>query len=494
MPCRAAVRKWLICVPMIAASLFLCGCPDSTSKGTPNTVTLPFKGQEVELCVPKSLNLPNVWEVLIQEWSSQTGATVRWAEYSDDDAAELAKRLETTSSSGGRLALVPLARLSDLERNLTPLSAATGVEIDLKDLFKGLRERVLSRNREVVAVPIAAPSLVCYYRRDLLKAAGKKTPVTWDDYQELIDSLEQWAPNLTAVEPLAPEFRSTTFFARSLAYTKHPENYSVWFDLETGNPVVDSPGFIEAINVAQKAWKKMPTTIREMTPADCRQSILSGKSAMALSYEPLKTERDLSGGDRAKGIEIGVCRLPGSLRVFNRNSNRWETLPPAKVHAPGMCGSLGWALGVTVPEEGSNQTAAWNLLATLVDREFDSAWATLPKSICRESQIADAPAWNESGITTEESSQFVDALAQMLRDSQIVSDLPVPAADEFRAAASRAVSKILDGEESSSEIAKSMQSEFDAIASSLGKEELRMAYRRGLGMATLSTLQRLNNQ
>lgn len=472
----------------LAVCLLLCGCPDSQPRGGGDTVALPFKGQEVELLVPKALGLSATWEVLIQEWSSQTGAAVRWTEYSPKEEATFGKSLEPTSSSGGRIVLFSLPRLSELDRHLAPLSLATGSDLDLKDLFKGLRERVVSRERFPIAVPLAAPALVCYYRRDLLRAAGLKQPTSWEDYQALVDSLEQWAPNRIAVEPLGPDHRAATFFARSLAFAKHPENYSVWFDLETGEPLVQTPGFVEALATAQRAWKRMPVSINEMTPADCRRAVIDGRAALALAFEPSSTVEAALRAERAAGIEIGLCRLPGSRRVFNRNSNRWESATTGSPHAPGLCGMTGLAAGVTLPISGSKNPAAWNLLTTLVGSEFESAWATLPKTPCRESQVSTAPTWNNEGLTAEEASQYVDAVAQMLRDPQLVAELPLPRADEFRAATARCISQVLAGEADPAAALADLQMEFDEIANSLGKDSLRAAYRRGLGLATPTIL------
>lgn len=485
---RFPIRLERVVLMPLMACLLLCGCFDSKPQGGANAITLPFKEQEVELLVPKALGLPTAWEVMLQEWSSQTGAAIRWTEYSSEEETEFGKSLEPTSSSGGRVILFSLQRLSDLERHLAPLNPAAGADFDARDLFKGLRERVVSRERYPVAVPIAAPVLVCYYRRDLLKAAGLKPPATWDDYQTLLDRLNNWAPNLVAVEPLGPSDRAATFFARSLAFTKHPENYSVWFDLETGDPLLQTPGFVEALGAAQRAWKRMPSSINEMSPSDCRRAVIEGRAALALGFEPSSLTEANSRVEQVPGIEIGICRLPGSRRVFNRNSNRWENSASGSIHAPGLCGMTGLAVGVTLPTSGSKDVAAWNLLTTLIERQFESAWATLPKTPCRESQVNSAPTWSNDGLSAEAASQYVDAVAQTLRDPQLVAELPLPRADELRAATGRCISQVLSEEIEPATALATLQAEFDEIASSLGKDTVRAAYRRGLGLATSKAL------
>jgi ABC-type glycerol-3-phosphate transport system substrate-binding protein len=477
MSIRLKPRAWQIVAVCLS---FLCGCP-GTPATKPSTNVQPFRGQEVNLVVPKSLQLPALWEVTLQEWMSQTGATIRWSEYSESEQGSLEELISTPAEAGGRVILFPLRQLSQLDRHLAPITADC-TTVDLKDLFKGLRDRVVSRNRTPVTIPISAPVMLCYYRADLLAAAGLKPPETWDDYQSLLDSLERWAPGLTAVEPLAPEHRATLFFARSLAYVKHPENYSVWFDLESGKPVLQSAGFEEAITVADRTWSKMPTSIASLTPEDCRNQVLEGKAALAIGVEPtIGTDRVT----RADSIEIGVCRIPGSRRVFNPNSSRWDTLPDSAVHAPAICAFDGLAISVGASQADSGNAAAWHLLSMLVGDQFESNWAELPKSPCRESQTSTATSWHEAGLTVEEASQSVDAIALMLRDSQLVADLPLPDADSYRAATERVIGKLLSKEVDPPTALQLIQAEFEQIAKTAAGGPLRDNYRRGLGLPKL---------
>ncbi len=470
---------------LIAASLLLlCGCPSGPPKPQTNKVAHPFRGQDVELVVPASLQLQALWQVALDEWMAETGATVRWSEYSGAGDESLEKKLSAPPAAGGRIVLFPLRKLSELDKQLAPVETAASAGLDLKDIFKGLRDRVVSRDRSVIAIPISAPVLLCYYRADLLRAAGLKPPETWDDYQTLLDALDRWAPGLTAVEPLGPGHRATLFFARSLAFVKHPENYSVWFDLDSGKPQLDTAGFQEAIEVSSRAWKKMPASIADLSPADCRNQVLAGKAAMAIGVEPVSsTNSDET--PRTASIEIGICRLPGSRRVYNSNSRRWDVQPQSAIHAPALCGFDGMTIGVSLPNASSKASVAWHLLSTLTGEQFESNWASLPKSPCRESQTGTASSWNESGLTIEESGRAIDATALMLRDNQLVADLPLPDAAEFRAVTEETIGKLLKAELDPATTIRQLHAEFEQIVSRIGADMIRADYRRGLGLPAL---------
>src|SRR5579871_5405336 len=158
---RSAISHNQLLICSLAFSLLALGCDNHKANPTARETTQPYKGQDVELLVPKSLNLPVAWEVQLQEWMTQTGATAHWNEYSADDESSLAKMLQAPAPSGGRLLLFPLARLSELDQFLAPLDTGRLADFDPKDILRGLRERIVSRDRSLVAIPVSAPVLVC---------------------------------------------------------------------------------------------------------------------------------------------------------------------------------------------------------------------------------------------------------------------------------------------------------------------------------------------
>ena len=124
--------------------VLLCGCPGTPPKS--ETVDRPFHGQEVELVVPASYQLPAVWDVALNEWMDQSGASVRWSEYSGNDENSLEKKLSAPVTSGGRVILFPLRQLGELDRHLNPIEAAATPASHVEDpaaaFFATMRERL----------------------------------------------------------------------------------------------------------------------------------------------------------------------------------------------------------------------------------------------------------------------------------------------------------------------------------------------------------------
>ncbi len=444
-------------------------------------VELPLQGQTVELVVPVELSLPELWQPLIDEWRAQTGADVIWSEYPAASPPWTAAEKPATATNGGRIVVSSLRDLAEAESAgfLTPLSQDVLTAIEQQDLFSGLKEAVLSRQKKLIALPVSAPVLLCYYRKDLLEAAGRTPPATWDEYQALLDDLPNWAPGLTALEPAGSAFRANLFLARSAAFARHPQNYSIWFDIQNGLPLFDSPAFEKALAVAKQAWAKMPAEIWKYRPADCRSELLRGKAALVLAFEPSSAypqEKTLD-GVASEQVAIGVCQLPGSREVFQRDFHRWEPVPADETQQPGFVGFSGLVIGAFAE---SPRAAAWNLLTTISGR-LDAAFAERPRSVCRESESLSG--FGSAELSTEANSLVTDATAQTLRSRNLACDFNVPGGDEIRSIIAEELAN-LDREPAA--ILAAIQSRL-ITATEGQREEIRDAYRRSVGLAPLKT-------
>lgn len=465
-------RHWLRIVSVLC---LIAGCQPQAKEPVPQA--LPLAGQTVELIAPADLDLKDHWEPLLQEWRAQTGGEVTWTEVEPGDFWTTTPK---DSPSGGRVLLLALSDLADADSHgwLSPLPASVVNVVDQRDIFPGLKDGALSRQKKLVAVPISAPVLLCYYRKDLLDAAELKPPKTWDDYQQLVEQLPQWAPGLTAVEPCGPEFRASLFLARCVAFARHPDNYSVWFDIQTGLPLFDSPAFERALDTARAAWKLMPTEIWTYTPADCRRELLTGKAAIGLCYEPSADYPRPKSPDMAAAPEtpmsIGAAQLPGSTSVYQSGAKRWETTP--EVRQPGFVGFTGLVMGVQADDE---RAAAWNLLQTLVERR-DLAFAERPRSICRESEantlISESP-----DLSPETASLIADATAETLRRKDVTFDLAVSGAGAIRQAIAAELDAARDDASPTVDILAAIQRRVSELTKDR-RDELRDEYRRSVGL------------
>ncbi len=506
---QLATLAVLACI-IVAFSIY--GCSDSETE-TVQKAEDPFAGLEIAIDAPQGQSFAVAWQPLLDEWSARTGATFRLREYDwpvrDSSLGEFFQTPKASTATARRGLLVfPLTELAGLDaaQQLAPIpeNQLASDSLGWLDFLHGLREQVSKRGRQPTVVPLSAPVLACYYRRDLLETAGLSPPATWDDYQKLIDTLGEWAPGLTVVEPWGEEYRATTFFARSTAFAKHPSNYSLFFDIESGQPLIGSPAFVRSLEVAQQALAKMPEKVRSMTPNDCRREFLAGKAAMAICLEtapgnpplpfgPLAaakphggaTAADAAKSERPESMRVGICRLPGARDVFNNSTGGWEATRDDSVNQPALTGFGGLCAGVSSKASAAEQQAAWDILKSLTGTDLPLAFPTATKSLCRESQISEAAAWLGTKLTAGERHQYLTAVATCLKETQVVVELPVVGRAAFRAALSAEIGKVLTGEIQPEPALAATAKRWQEIAAGIGIAAVRDSYRRSLALPAL---------
>lgn len=515
LPTRLAAVS-LCCVVGLAG---VAGCPRNEPGGEAQP---PLAGRKLEIAVPAGLVLSEAWQPVVAEWSHQTGADYDLREYrlaqteGTSGGASLVDRLGFGTGSQANppatLFVFPTNRIGELAaENLLasiPAGAQAQDRLDWSDFFQGLREGVARIESRPAFIPLSCPVLVCYYRPDLLARAGLSPPKTWDDYQKLLDGLEQWAPGLSAVEPWGADFRATMFLARAVSYAKSPGNYSLFFDIQTGEPLIGGPGFVRALEQAQRALEKMPPDVKNYSPRECRRELLAGRAALTVAFETgpgepelpflpgagTSTEPAMRASDHPRGgrppmMAVGFERLPGTGVVFNHSYGEWIDLSRGQPNQVTLTAFGGISIGVSAGADPADQEAAWNLVTRLAGAEadLDTTFPAAAKGLCRETQLLHAAAWVSRELTAREAGEYAVAVAESLRDQQTVAELPVVGREEFRAALTAGLDRVLAGEASPQEALRAVSARWSEIAERIGRRKVLDSYRRSLGLFPRAT-------
>ena len=444
----------------------------------------PFEGVRLQIAVPAGYDLQTSWRIELDEWSARTGATYELHEY------ELAKKLTAgneqekanAASADATLVVFPMTEIAT--RQLAPISKEMlpADNLYFSDMFTGLRDGPASVAGKPTLLPISSPVLVYYYRRDVFEDAGLSPPETWEQHLKLLGELD--ARKLVSVSPWNEDFRATMFLARAVTYAKHPHQYSLFFDVETGAPLIDGPGFVRALNETREAIDLMRkrTDVLTLSPADCRQMLLSGKAVAAFSFETETKESEI---DRPASANIGCVRLPGNPTAYNRSTAEWETLRDEPINRCTLTAFDGLCAGVSANASQLEQRAAWELLVQIAveTRKLTNVFPPQTRSLCRESQLAMPDLWNSGDLSSGETDQVVKAIAASLRDTRLVAELPVVGRARFRAALSAGIGRFLANKATAEATLKQVADEWRIISADIGEETVLNGYRSSIGLS-----------
>ncbi|MFN0197177.1 MAG: ABC transporter substrate-binding protein [Planctomycetaceae bacterium] len=473
----------------------LAGCDDDPDPADRPADVPPFQGVTLRIAIPKELNLPERWEIPLDEWGAQTGARYELIEYSQTGETKTAVFPDCD------LAVFPLGELAawrDQNRLASmPRELKDQLELNWLDVLPGLRAILTSSADEPFALPISAPVLVCYYRRDLLEQAGFSPPKTWDDYEKLVNTRDRWAPNLTIEEPWHPHWRATMFLSRAASVVKHPGNIGILFDINDGLPLIDNPGYTRVLDeIVQGLAQRSPDVLKH-TPTDCRNEMLAGKAALAIGLETLpqalaypfgpETSGSAQGTGRAKNIQIGISPLPGVAQVYNQGVKDWESLPDGKINAVSLTGFCGLGAGVAKNSDAKVEQAAWNLIGQIAVAQLDNYFEQGARSICRESDILNTPNWGGDDLSGEEQHDLARSIEVGFTDQQTVAELPVVGREEFRNALNEGITAALEGESPPASSLAGVAAKWQELIDKLGADQVRDSYRQSLGLTPIKS-------
>lgn len=470
-------------------SWLLVGCKgDKQAPSGPSSAALPEI--QVHLLVVDDPDMAAAIEQLRGDWKARTGAVVSIAELSASDlvlAGSLAEPIDAIIYPSGQLGLL-------LQRKwIAPLPAdyATNPALAWSDTFELLQLAETKWGQAAYAIPFGSPVLTCYYRADLLERFHKRPPQTWSDYHELAaffnrrENLGDAAPGADTewfgtVEPLARGWSGRVLLARAAAYAKHRDHYSALFQIDTMQPLVGGPPFVRALEeLVADARLGRPNSL-ELDLAGARREFLAGHAALALSY-PSHAGRLKSPPEDAP-LAIGFVELPGSSKVYNFASAKWETRgaeESTRVSLLCLAGRLG-----SVAEQAAHPDNAFQLLAWLSGQEWGSkiSGASPATTLYRRSQIRAPQPWLDPLTDAQAAQQYAHSVHDALSRPGYLFALRIPRQERYLAALDAAVAQAVGGQKSPAEALEGAAAEWSAITTELGLEAQRKAYRQSLGL------------
>lgn len=465
---------FLLSLPLFA----LTGCRDGKAPSANST----GKTNQVTVAVLKGQGFPTAWEANLSEWSARTGAQPQLQEV-DQFTAD--------NPADWNLAFIPFTLFPELtaQEKISPIpkTSLSENQLDWPRLFQGLREKGAETYLGPTILPVSAPTLVLYYRADLLEKAKLSPPVTWEDYAQLLTDLPRWAPGLKAVEPWGPEFRATMFLARAACYGKHPDHTTFLFDTETGAPLIASPAFQRTWKNIQEQLPKLAPDVTKMTPADCRQAILTGQAALAITQEFSQTtdSKPASPVKRDEKIQLGFARLPGTRETYNPTLRAWEKSKEQNGHRVTLAGYAGLCAVVSAKTDETLRPVAWSLATTLtLDENALMPSGTL--SATRETDLGRGDQLVGPELTAQERGGYLDVVAKSLRDRQFTLEMPVPQRHKFLAALNKHLTTgLADLKVSPEQLVKQIETDWQQLVIEIGPNKVRDCCRIPLGLRPL---------
>jgi multiple sugar transport system substrate-binding protein len=415
-------------VVMAAGMLAACSRPAVVEPATDEPL---FAGQSVKVVSP-SETVTSLIKRYTRGWEKKVGAHVEIVPTpSNGDLTKVAD----ASVWVVRTAEMPRWAAAGLLNPVPNAYRAANGDYGWSGLLPIYREKLLRWAGEVYALPLLGDAPVCFYRADLFadpshqKAYHEKyhhdlgPPHTWDEFADIA---EYFSTNRTANQPkpslpplpdsaedvdalfqmiAAPHTRRETYQEGGRPVPDE-ELFSHHFHLKSGQPRIDQPGFVRALQLLQRMQHFRP----QGSSAEPSQAFVNGSAVLCVT-EASWLQRFRAGLSPAA---LGICEVPGSSRWFRFRNGEEMPAPREGNHIPYQ-GAHGWL--ALVPRSAPHAEAAFALCAHLSDRTtgtqiaFEPSWGG---GAYRLDHLTGSQNWFSFELDESRTRQLRDATQQAL--------------------------------------------------------------------------------
>ncbi len=358
----------------------------------------PFKGQHVTVIVSelggeKGPIVGPLYEIR-NEFEAATGATLEIVEKPLDEHFAYLITDMTTGEGQFDASIAGAWWLGDLVTQDFALSYDKFYNDprfpswDIEDVQPAPR-KLLEYNNQKYMVANDHDGQVMYYRRDLLEDVDHQAafqeqfgyplhvPQTWQQFQDVAQYFDGKDLNgdgraddgLTLHLKVGGQgmFHFVSFAAPFVIGPENPNQF--WFDPDTMQPLLNSPGHIRALEIMANLVQYGP---EEMLDWDLGQSwdhFLRGEAALTFTFGDLGALAQQE-GSAVKG-KIGTAHLPGTTEYFNIETAQWVQTPDINFVGNTTGGS--WA-GI-ISKFSDAPEATYFLLALMASKEKSLIYA-----------------------------------------------------------------------------------------------------------------------
>lgn len=343
-----------------------------------------------------------------------------------------------------------------------------------------------------VQVPIDGDRHYLQYRRDLLEDPGFRAefrrttgrdlevPRTWKELNEVARFFQgRTLSDGSMVSGIAEVAVSDAllgnqFIKRAAPYAKHPQiGGGFYFDLETMEPLVNTPGWVRALEDFIAAQELYPPGGRNFDFPDVIRSFGRGEAVFSDSWDDPFVQA-MEPGAKLRN-RVGAALSPGSRQVWNRRTGKWDEFPEVN-YVPYVV--YGWTSAVA--RASRHKEAAFDFLGFYANPEnhaSDLLVGRFGMNPFRRTDLDESFWMRRAGWDEEVAASYVGTLERMSRSRNRVLDLRIHLGQQYVYALSVGVYRALTGRETPQAALDGVAERWRALTRRVGVEKQRAAYR-----------------
>ena len=370
-----------------------------------------------------------------------------------------------------------------------------------------LVKKMVKWGDKIMAFPYDGDCHMLYYRKDALENPAYQVrfeekfgykynipPKTWKEIIDVAKFFNGWDWDNDGEIEYGIDFIAKRKTQAAWSYLDIALQYSVlpgkvdkyhgvaFFDPETMEPLVNTPGWIEAMKVITELTKYAPPGILGHGYAEYRQAYVSGIAAIGIDWGDtgMMAQYPVKCGSKIKGL-LGCSPLPGADKVWDRKEGKWIH----KYNHVNFNDFGGWIW--SIPKLTKHPVAAYKFstFCTSPEHSFlDACGAHGETGVnpWRESHYKNLDKWIEAGWNEKDLKEYLDAIKGILTDKYGIADLRIPGAAKYYDYLDLYLNQVMSGTMSAEEACKKIYDSWTEITETYEPAKQLNLYRESLGL------------
>ena len=475
---------------------------ENIAEGECSGVELTFMGLNNQ-------NLHNfLFRGFLKPWEDYTGATIDWIDLAQADYnGRLQQAIATGTVDWDIMEMgAPFEGDTAGRGLLDPMPDWVAEQIDMADYVDYLKEPVGTWAGETYRISIDGDTHTLAYRTDYydneeFAAAWAEEgdgsewapPTTWEAMNAHSVFLAGKTDPLTGldaygvVDPLRYLWGGFGFYFladRAAPYVKHPDEAAWLFDPETMEPLVNNPGWVQAIqdviDLMNTDGAYPPDQLNADPNTTAFQQFLAGTGSSVLWWGDVGSNARTSDTSLV-GDVVGFDINPGTGKVYNWKSGEWEETANVSPHNA----YIGWGVYVTnrVSDDELKRKCTWSAAAHLGGKDLSLWTSAYPSGFqpYRNSHF-NYDEWEAAGYDRAFVEDYLSSNADSYNHPNAANEPRIPGIFQYYSRAEDELVNGLGGGLSAQEIADNIAAGWEEITDQIGRDSQLELYRASLGL------------
>ena len=466
-------------------------------------------GVELTFLGLNNQNLHNfLFRGFLKPWEDYTGASINWIDLAQADYnGRLQQAIATGTVDWDIMEMgAPFEGDTAGRGLLDPMPDWVAEQIDMDDYVDYLKAPVGTWGGETYRISIDGDTHTLAYRTDYydneeFAAAWAEEgdgsewaqPTTWEAMNAHSKFLAGKTDPLTGldaygvVDPLRYLWGGFGFYFladRAAPYVKHPDEAAWLFDPDTMEPLVNNPGWVQAIqdviDLMDTDGAYPPDQLNADPNTTAFQQFLAGTGSSVMWWGDVGSNARTSDTSLV-GDVVGFDINPGSGKVYNWTTEEWEETANVSPHNA----YIGWGVYVTnrVSDDELKRKCTWSAAAHLGGKDLSLWTSAYPSGFqpYRNSHF-NYDEWEAAGYDRAFVEDYLSSNADSYNHPNAANEPRIPGIFQYYSRAEDELVNGLGGGLSAQEIADNIYAGWEEITEQIGRESQLELYRASLGL------------